>query len=283
VRPRRVAPDRGVCDELLSYVPNVPYRGRGVVAVARPLVLAMALVALSTEGGNLAPGGAAGAPPAPLKIALIGDSIGADLAKALRHPGFDTPAGVTWDVTAQPGAGWGEGEDGEGNWPLDVVHGDTAAMRVRMAARTHPSAIVIELGTNDALRASFAWTLNNGTQLSSRMAGTDHNILSVVRLASSLSRCVVLVSPSYYPTSTYGAEVQYSLMAFHLRMELLKEASSAPDHDVTVADWAALSTTHRLAAGTRENWFTPDGLHPNLFGMKALADLIVQTVRSCPA
>jgi lysophospholipase L1-like esterase len=190
---------------------------------------------------------------------------------------------VTWAITAQPGAGWGEGEDAQGNWPLSVVQGDTAATRVRAAAIGQPSTIVIELGSNDALRASFAVSSNNGPKLLARLVGTDNNIRSVVNLASSLSRCVVLVSPSYYPTMTFSEEQIYSGTALQLRTVLLKEASSAPQHTVLVADWAALSSTHLLAAGSPENWFTADRLHPNSFGLRALADLIVRTARGCPS
>jgi lysophospholipase L1-like esterase len=254
---------------------------RGILALGRQLVLGVILLALMSGGCNFQSDSAASAKSPNLKIALIGDSIGADLAKALRNPKFGGPRGVSWAITAQPGAGWGEGEDAQGNWPLDVVQGGTVALRVRAAARRHPSAIVIELGANDALRAAFAMTLNNGTKLAGSLIGTDNIIRSVVKLASALSSCVVLVSPSYDPTSLYGQERQYSVFALQLRTVLLKEASSAPDHRVVVADWAALSSTHRPAGGSSDNWFSPDGLHPNTFGLKALADLIVRTAKSC--
>jgi lysophospholipase L1-like esterase len=52
---------------------------------------------------------------------------------------------------------------------------------------------------------------------------------------------------------------------------------------VVVADWAALSSPHLPDAGSSENWFTADGLHPNIFGLRALANLIVHTARTCPS
>jgi lysophospholipase L1-like esterase len=256
--------------------------GRGVSALGRGVAVGVALLALLTATCNLQSASPASVGSTNLKIALIGDSIAAHLAKDLRNPSFGGPTGVTWAITAQPGAGWGEGEDAQGNWPLGVVQGDTTAKRVRAAAKKQPSAIVIELGTNDALRASFAYSLNNGSQLSARIVGTDNNIRRVVKLASSLSRCVVLVSPSYYPTGAFGEQQHYSATALQLRTVLLTEVSRAPKHTVVVADWAALSSTHRLAAGSSGNWFTPDGLHPNISGLRALADLIVRMVRSCP-
>jgi lysophospholipase L1-like esterase len=243
----------------------------------------LALLPLLVGGCNLRSATPTSVDPTNLRIALIGDSIAAGLAETLRDHRWVGPTGVSWAINAQPGAGWGEGEDAHGNWPLGIVQGDSAARRVRVAATGQPSAIVIELGTNDALRASFAYSLNNGPQLLARLVGTDNNIRSVVSLASSLSRCVVLVSPSYYPTAAFGAEQHYSATALQIRTVLMKEVSSAPLHTVEVADWAALSSTHRLAAGSPENWFTPDGLHPNGFGLNALADLIVRTARGCPS
>jgi lysophospholipase L1-like esterase len=246
------------------------------------LALSIALVALTAGGCNLRPTSSTATESSNLKVAVIGDSVAADLAKALQNPSFDGPAGVSWEITAQPGAGWGEGEDVQGNWPLGIVEGDSTANRVRAASERQPSAIVIELGTNDALRASFAYSLNNGTQLLARLVGTDNNIRSDVQLASSLSPCVVLVSPSYYPTMAFGEEEHYSATALQIRTVLMREVSRVPQHAVLLADWAALSSTHRLAASAPENWFTPDGLHPNSLGLKALANLIAQTATNCP-
>lgn len=224
----------------------------------------------------------ASARPNDLKVALIGDSIAVQLAKDLRNSTFDGPRGVTWAITAQPGAGWGEGENAQGNWPLDVVQGHTVAQRVRAAARRRPSAVVIELGTNDALRAAFAYSLNNGTQLTARIDGTDDNIRNVVKLASSLSPCVALVSPSYYPTTVFGGGQYYSATALQIRTVLMNEESKVAHHWVVLADWAALSSTHLLPDGSPKGWFTADGLHPNANGLAALAQLIIRTVKTCP-
>ncbi len=245
-------------------------------------MLGLVLLVLLAGGCNLGAASPNNVDGTNLKIALIGDSVAADLAKALRSPHFVGPSGVNWAITAQPGAGWGEGEDAQGNWPLSVVHGDSVARRVRAAAGGRPSAIAIELGTNDALRASFAYSLNNGAQLLARFDGTDDNIRSIVKVASSLSRCVVLISPSYYPTAAFDEEQNYAFAAFQLRSVLMKEVSRSSHRSVVLADWAALSSTHRRAAGSSQNWFTADGLHPNAIGLRVLANLIVRTARSCP-
>jgi lysophospholipase L1-like esterase len=249
--------------------------------LSRGVGLGLAVLALLLGGGSSS-AHAAGSPPSDLKVALVGDSIGVDLAKELSNSSFAGPRDVAWAITAQQGAGWGEGENVQGNWPLDVVQGHTAAQRVRVAARGRPSVIVIELGTNDALRASFAYALNDGPQLKARIDGTDRNIRSVVKLASSLSPCVVLVSPSYYPTSVFGGDQYYSAMALQIRTVLMKEESRAAHHRVLLADWAALSSTHLDATGPSAGWFSTDSVHPNASGLAALAKLIVRTARTCP-
>lgn len=268
------------------HLPTNPPSGHGSAVrraergLPRRGIASFTLIALSLAGCNLRSSSATSLDSISPTVAVIGDSVAASLAGDMHKPGFHGPR-VRWAILAQPGAGWGEGEDSQGNWPLNVVQGDTAAERVRAAATRHPSAIVIELGTNDALRASFAYSLNNGGQLLQRLVGTDNNIRTVVKLASSLSHCVVLVSPSYYPTMAFGEEQHYSATALQLRTALMKEVSNDPQHTVALADWAAESSTHRLTAGGPENWFTSDGLHPNRAGLEALAWLIFGAVRTC--
>jgi lysophospholipase L1-like esterase len=191
---------------------------------------------------------------------------------------------VTWRITSQAGAGWGEGQNTRGNWPLGIVQGDWAAKRVTAAAsKRRVATVAIELGTNDALRASFAFVTNSSTDLAARITGTDNNVSRVVKLASSLSRCVVLVTPSYYPPTTFGSEVHYSEQAWGIRAELLKQASIFHRRTVVIADWASLSSPHHLPSGAARSWFTDDGLHPNTVGERALAALIVRTADTCPS
>lgn len=144
-----------------------------------------------------------------------------------------------------------------------------------------PARIHRPSSSNDALRATFAFITNSSTDLAARLDGTRANISSVVRAASSLSSCVELVTPSYYPPTTFGAEVHYSQQAWGIRAELLQQVVRRNHRTVAVADWAALSSPHHLQEGRLGTWFVGDGLHPNLSGQRALAALIVQTVNSC--
>lgn len=216
-------------------------------------------------------------------IALIGDSIALHLAEDLHDPDFNGPPDVTWSITSQAGAGWGEGQNAHGNWPLNIVQGNWAAKRVIAAARTRPSVIAIELGTNDALRNSLVFASDSLVTLAPRITGTETNISNVVKLGSSESRCVVLVTPtpSFYSPTTSSAESIYSEQAGIIRDELLKQASTAHGHSVVIADWGVFSWPHHLPSAETGSWFIKDGLHLNATGERALAALIVRTANTC--
>jgi hypothetical protein len=245
------------------------------------LIVAGVVAATLTGGCNLPTTGVTAGPPSRPTIALIGDSISGRLAIDLRTPDFHGPRGVAWSIASQAGAGWGEGQNARGNWPLGIVQGNWAATRVLHATAVRPSAIAIELGTNDALRASFAFVTNSSANLLARISGTDSNVTRDVKLATSRSRCVVLVTPSYFPPTTFGSEVHYSEQAWGIRAELLQQASAGHGRSVAIADWAALSSPHHVASGLPGSWFLGDGLHPNLIGERALAELIVRTADTC--
>jgi hypothetical protein len=78
------------------------------------------------------------------------------------------------------------------------------------------------------LHSPLLWTTERGWPHGSMVPTVRH----VVKLASSLSPCAALVSPSYYPTTVSG------------------------DHEVLLADWAALSSSHLDAAAASGGWFT---------------------------
>jgi lysophospholipase L1-like esterase len=146
---------------------------------------------------------------------------------------------------------------------------------------------VIELGTNDALRADFAASTSNAAALANRQKGTAGNIKSDVGLARALASCVVLVTPTTYPTKVFGpgtpqTEKLFSQQALRVD-ELLRQQSSRGPHGVTaIANWAKVSAGHHLSPPDAGNWFSSDELHPNFAGARALASLISRTVGQCP-
>jgi hypothetical protein len=246
-------------------------------------------IAALVGAGTLALAGSSGVQPVGATtahpshaIALIGDSISLGLAHDLHNPRLKTPAGVTWSISAQAGAGWGEVRNMQGDWPLGVVQGNWAGMPVQNdAAHGRPPVLAIELGTNDAARAGFAFVVDSPTDLSQRIQGTEDNIRAVVVRASLESPCVVLVTPSYYPTKIFGLETNYSAQAWIVRSELLDQARSIPHRYVVIADWGTLSLSHHTTSGGATSWFEADQLHFNLTGERALANLIVQTAATC--
>jgi lysophospholipase L1-like esterase len=244
--------------------------------------LAVGSGVLGSCGTLGSPAGASG--PLGPHVALLGDSVLSDMARDIRTTGFGThPDTRAWTIDGQTGSGWGATEDASGQWPLDVVEGGWAVTRVRALGESHPAAIVLELGTNDALRGAFALATSDPHTLAARRTGTDDNIRAVITAASALTPCVIVVTPSAYPTPLFRAEDLYASEAARLAGVLRLQASSAAQPPVLIADWLAESATHHLGDGIAANWFaTNDEIHPNLSGEQALAELIASTVARCP-
>jgi hypothetical protein len=73
------------------------------------------------------------------KIAVLGDSISAIMARDMKTLGFDGhPNTRHWMIDALFGAGWGQGENASGQWPLSVTHGTWVARNLRALAKTAP-------------------------------------------------------------------------------------------------------------------------------------------------
>jgi len=203
--------------------------------------------------------------------------------------GFGGPPDArNWTIDGTSGAGWGMGTNAGGQWPLEVVQGDWAAKHVQALGMTRPAAIVIELGTNDALRADFAAAASNTTALANRQSGTDNNIKGDVALARTMTSCIVLVTPSTFPTTLYGpgtiqTEEVFAQQAARVDAELKQQELVSSEGSTLIADWATISATHHLPSGASGNWFSSDEVHPNFAGEQQLASLIDRTVNTCPS
>lgn len=228
-------------------------------------------------------------PHADPRIAVLGDSISAILARDIRTPGFKGhPNTANWTIDGKSGAGWGDGEIASGQWPLSVTQGSWVARSLRALGKDRPAAIVIELGANDALRADFAVATSNATALADRHDGTESNIKSDVSLARTLASCVVLVTPTTYPTQVFGpgtpqTEKLFAPQALRVDDLLRQQASRGPHGSVAIANWGEVSASHHLPSRDAGNWFSSDELHPNFAGERALASLISRTVGQCPS
>jgi lysophospholipase L1-like esterase len=194
--------------------------------------------------------------PSATKVALVGDSL-------LFAAGWWT----THDLTERGYQAWTNG-----------VIGHTGADRLpklRQMLASEPDILVIELGTNDAGRASREVTqARQDEALASEMAST-RTALDLVRHVP----CVVWVTPSSHvlvaPEAVGGAEMHNRLAAKYTAAVNDEVERNHPN--VIVADWSTWSASH-------PEWFDADGIHSNAVqaGQRGMADLITSTVEQCP-
>lgn len=218
-------------------------------------------------------------------VAVIGDSVFAIIARAPAPP---VPSVTSWLINAQSGDGWGSAPV---NWPLGVVRGTWAIGLARGIFTQRPSALVVELGTNDAIRAVFADGTDNPALGRRILAGVAGAVSQLLTEAAPEVPCTVLVTTSTHETGLFGQGLHYSEEAAKVNAILrakasdagTKRASVAGGMSILIADWGALAAPHHLAEGAPGNWFTPgDDIHPNAAGQRALLGLILRVVNTCP-
>ncbi len=115
-----------------------------------------------------------------------------------------------------------------------------------------PAAVILNLGTNDALQHRDAATAD---------------YLKAVQAAEK-APCVVLTNITALPTPADNA------VADELNATMSKLAASQPK--VHIADWRSLATSNP------QLMVPPDNFHPTVSGRTALAELYLQSLRSCP-
>jgi hypothetical protein len=218
-------------------------------------------------------------------VAVIGDSVFAIIARAPTPP---SPSVTSWQINAQSGDGWGSAPV---NWPLGVVRGTWAIALARGIFTQHPSALVVELGTNDAIRAVFADGTGNPALGRRILTGVAEAVSQLLTEGAPEIPCTVLVTASTHETGLFGQGLHYSDAAGKVNAILRAKASEADGKktsgtggkSVLIADWGALAAPHHLAEGAPGNWFTPgDDIHPNAAGQRALLGLIQRVVKTCP-
>jgi lysophospholipase L1-like esterase len=170
-------------------------------------------------------------------------------------------------------------------WPVSTVRGSWAIALARGLDSRHPSALVVELGANDSLRATFADVLGKPQLAAQIRAAVATNISELLAESARLGLPTVLVTVPTFPTTDFGGGVRYEREA-QLVNSIIRSAATAatataaaaaaarPGDRVIVADWATLSGPHHLADPSTASWFTADGLHPNPVGEAALVGLV---------
>jgi hypothetical protein len=209
------------------------------------------------------------------RVVLIGDSVFAGIQERIEaaDPSLLLSAARDWSITAVSGFGWSASSP---SWPLAKT-GTWAIGLARGFFAAHPTALVVELGADDALRAVFA-DVTRPELADTIHAAVSNNIEELLRESHSAGvPCTVLVTAPAHPTSMYGADQRYATEATEINRIISASAAGAPGR-VVVADWATLSASHH---GVTRNWFLPDNVHPNTTGERALIALVHRAVQSC--
>jgi lysophospholipase L1-like esterase len=210
-------------------------------------------------------------------VAVIGDSIFAGIDTRRSTTGL---LGATfasdWLITADGGFGWGASAPA---WPLTTIRGSWAIGLARGLADHKPSSLVVELGANDALRATFADARHNPALAQQIRHAVAANISELLALSARLELPLVLVTVSTFPTTAFGGGLGYAREAALINAIIRSATATAPG-EVAIADWAGLSASRHAARGDAPAWFLSDGLHPNETGEDALLALVRTAVQN---
>jgi lysophospholipase L1-like esterase len=206
-------------------------------------------------------------------VAVIGDSVFQGVQSHLTALPQPEAYARSWLISAMSGFGWGASAP---TWPLSTIGGSWAIGIARGLDSHDPSALVVELGANDSIRATFADALHQPAKAVRIRAAVTANISEVLAQSARLGIPTVLVTAPTFPNTLFGGGLRYQREA-QLIDSIIRSAAATAEvqgNRVVVADWATLSAPHHLAQNATGNWFTPDGLHPNQTGEAALVGLV---------
>jgi lysophospholipase L1-like esterase len=217
--------------------------------------------------------------PGPQRVAVIGDSLFASIKEQLDADELpDVAYSRSWLITARSGFGWTASSP---TWPLSVIRGTWAIGVAKHLLLQHPATVVVELGTDDALRATFADILDKPELARQIRAAIATNIGYLLAETDKASACTVLVTPTTFPTTLFGTGNRYSNEAKNVD-SLLVSTTQGQAGRVLIANWAEYSAAHHRALSDPGNWFLADGVHPNATGERALVALVDHTMTLCP-
>jgi lysophospholipase L1-like esterase len=214
--------------------------------------------------------------PAHRKLAILGDSLTYGFSRSWEQrqglANYFANFGWRYDVDAFPGRtlyASDESEQARDRDMRDEIRGMVAA---------NPEAVVINLGTNDAIIGAGAMLRGDPALRDEIRRRTVKDLIGAVSDIGQNSRCIILVTPSDYPTPLFGLGQAYENEAKFVGALMRIYAGWWNDDKVTLIDWAHIARSHH---GVADNWFTDDHLHLNTAGSLQMIDLIGQAVRSC--
>jgi lysophospholipase L1-like esterase len=212
-------------------------------------------------------------------VAVIGDSVFANIQQRLLTGELHgVENGNHLVIDAHSGFGWGASNV---TWPLSVTQGSWVSDEAKHLLADHPQVLVVELGVNDALRATFADALNEPRLSAQIRNGIVEQIRRLLAQTSDAVSCTVLVAPPVVPTTLFGAGVRYTVEAVQIHRIIYEAAANPLSHRVAVVDWSVASLWHDLPNSTEARWFGVDAVHPNVTGDQAILSLIGAAASNC--
>jgi lysophospholipase L1-like esterase len=212
-------------------------------------------------------------------VAVIGDSVFATIQQRLATGELHgVENSDRWVIDAQSGFGWGASNP---TWPLSVTRGSWVSDAAKHLLADHPQVLVVELGVNDALRATFADALKEPRLSAQIRDGVVDEIRQLLAQTSNAVSCTVLVAPPVVPTTLFGAGVRYALEAVQIHRIIYDAAANRLNHGVAVVDWSVASLWHDLPNSNEVGWFAVDAVHPDVTGDQAILSLIGAAASNC--
>jgi len=214
--------------------------------------------------------------PANRKLAIVGDSLTYGFSKSweqrLNLSKYFSNLGWRFDVDAYPGRTLYASPESERDRDRDMRD------EIRGLVSVNPDAVVINLGSNDAVIAAAAMVRGDQVLRDEVRRRTLNDLVGAIFDVDKGSRCIVLVTPNDYPIPVYGLTKTYENEAKYVGNLMRLFAGWSNDDKVLLVDWAEISRPHHVVS---DNWFAGDHLHLNTAGSLHMINLIGQAVRSC--
>jgi lysophospholipase L1-like esterase len=182
-----------------------------------------------------------------VKVGIVGDSITCLSAKYLQD---DFQSKYAYQISCKNG--------------ITIAEGTPAAVKIDKSLEGAPSVIIVNLGTNDALKDK-----HDSGQQDLNDIGTAWKALDALAADLSNVPCVIWVSVSQVP-DVYGSNVGRGINEW-----IHNRATSVPGN-FEINWWGLLKTGNNALA-----WLSPvDGVHTTQIGQQELASLYLQAVQN---
>jgi lysophospholipase L1-like esterase len=210
------------------------------------------------------------------KLAIVGDSLTYGFSKTWEQRSnlskYFSNFGWRFDLDAFPGRTLFASPEFENERERDMRD------EIRGLVSSNPDAVVINLGTNDAVIAAGAiFREEQPLHDDIRRRMLDDLVGAIFDIGKD-ARCIVLVTPSDYRTPWFGLGQLYETEAKYVGNLMRFFASWSNNDKVILVDWAEIARPHH---GGPDSWFAADELHLSPVGSLHMINLIGQALRTC--